>query len=59
MDTSRSPTSLYYRTKGVSPKKSPTTESVQKRRRDIERSEKAAYWALFNTSVALLLYYDL
>lgn len=59
MDTSRSPSSLYYRTSRVTPKKSPTTESVQKRRRDLENSEKAAFWALFNTSVALLLYYDL
>lgn len=59
MDASRTPTSLYYRTRGVTPNKSPTAENVQRRRRDIERSEKAAYWALFNTSVALLLYYDL
>lgn len=59
MDSSRTPNSLYYRTKGVSPKKSPTTASVQKRRKDLERSEKAAYWALLNTFVALTLYYDL
>lgn len=57
MNTSRSP--VYYRAKGVSPKKSPTTESVQKRRRDIKKSERAAYWALFNSSFAVLLYYDL
>lgn len=56
MDTS---SSIYYRGRGVTPKKSPTAESVQKRRRDIEKSERAAYWALFNTSVAILLYYDL
>jgi len=57
MDTSRSP--LYYRNSGISPRKSPTAENVQKRRQDIEKSERAAYWALFNTSVATLLYYDL
>lgn len=43
----------------MTPKKSPTTESVQKRRREIHRSEKSAYWAILNTSIALLLYYDL
>lgn len=59
MDSSRSPSSLYHRTSGVTPKKSPTTESVQKRRREIHRSEKSAYWAILNTSIALLLYYDL
>lgn len=34
-------------------------EAVQKRRREVVRSEKAAYWALFNTSIALISYYDL
>lgn len=59
MDSSRSPSSLYYRPVRVTPKKSPTTESVQRRRRDLDRSERAAYWALLNTAFALLLYYDL
>lgn len=59
MDASRSPNSLYYRGRGITPKNSPTAEHVQKRRLDIEKSERAAYWALFNTSVAMLLYYDL
>lgn len=59
MDASRSPSILYYRSRGVTPKKSPATESVQKRRQEIENSERAAYWALFNTSIAILLYYDL
>lgn len=44
---------------GVSPKKSPSTESVLKRRHDIKKSEQSAYWAIFNTSIASLLYYDL
>lgn len=44
---------------GISPKKSPSTERIQNRRRHREKSERAAYWAIFNTSVALLLYYDL
>uniref|UniRef100_A0A6G1SHE7 Transmembrane protein 209 n=1 Tax=Aceria tosichella TaxID=561515 RepID=A0A6G1SHE7_9ACAR len=52
-------TSDLIRSKGVTPKKSPTAENVQRRRLDIEKSELAAYWALFNTSVAILLYYDL
>lgn len=59
MDTSRSPSTMYYRNVRVTPKKSPTTESVQKRRKYLEKSEKAAYWALFNTLVALIIYYDL
>lgn len=59
MDVTRSPNSLCYRSRGVTPKNSPTAENVQRRRLDIEKSEFAAYWALFNTSVALLLYYDL
>lgn len=59
MDTSRSPSTLYYRPLRVTPKKSPTTESVQKRRKYLEKSEEAAYWALFNTFIALILYYDL
>lgn len=59
MDTSRSSSSLYYRPSGITPKKSPSTENVQKRRKAIEKSEKAAYWALFNTSIALLLYCEL
>lgn len=59
MDTSRNSSSLYYRPSGVTPKKSPSTENVQKRRRDIEKSEKAAYWALFNSLIAFLLYCDL
>lgn len=59
MDTSKNSSSLIYRGGGLTPKKSPIIESVQKRRRDIENSERAAYWAIFNTSMALLLYYDL
>lgn len=45
--------------RGVTPKKSPAAKLVLTRRLDIEKSELAAYWALFNTSVAILLYYDL
>jgi hypothetical protein len=52
-------TSDLIRSTGVTPKKSPTAENVQRRRLDIKKSEMAAYWALFNTSVAMLLYYDL
>lgn len=59
MDAHRSPQSLYYRSRGVTPKSSPIAQNVQKRRLYIEKSERAAYWALFNTSVATLLYYDL
>lgn len=46
-------------TSGVTPKKSPAAENVQRRRLDIQNSDLAAYWALFNTAVAMLLYYDL
>lgn len=59
MDASRTSSNIYYRGAGITPKNSPTAENVQKRRLDIEKSERAAYWALFNTSVAILLYYDL
>lgn len=61
MDSSRSPSSLYHRdtSSRVTPKKSPTTESVQKRRREIYQSEKSAYWAILNASLAALVYYDL
>lgn len=61
MDTSKNSSSLLYRggASRLTPKKSPIIESVQKRRRVIENSERAAYWAIFNTSIALLLYYDL
>lgn len=59
MDANRSPSPMYYRSRGVTPKNSPTAEHVLKRRLDIEKSERAAYWALFNTSVGTLLYYDL
>lgn len=59
MDSNRSPSPLYHRNRGISPKKSPTALNVQKRRQDIEKSERAAYWALFNTSIAVMLYYDL
>lgn len=44
---------------GISPKRSPSTERVLKRRRDIEKSESAAYWAIGNTLGASFLYYDL
>lgn len=47
------------RVMGVTPKKNTTADDVQRRRLDIAKSEIAAYWALFNTSVAILLYYDL
>lgn len=43
----------------VTPKKSPTTENVIRRRKDLEKSERAAYWALLNTCFASILYYDL
>lgn len=59
MDAQRTPKRLYYERRGVTPKNSPIAQNVQKRRLDIEKSERAAYWALFNTSVATLLYYDL
>lgn len=50
---------MYYSKYRITPKKSPNTNNVQKRRKEIEKSEKAAYWALFNSLVALFLYYDI
>lgn len=64
MDISRTSTYSIPRTSssttnGISPRKSKVTESVQQRRRDIEKSEKAAYWAILNAILATILYYDL
>lgn len=59
MDISRSPSSSYHHNSRISPKKSPTTDSVQRRRQQIKKSEKAAFWALFNSLFALILYYEI
>lgn len=59
MDISRTSSSSYLHNSRISPKKSPTTDSVQRRRQQIRKSEKAAFWALFNSLFALLLYYEI
>lgn len=59
MDTSRLSNYSPRPSIGISPQKSKQFDISLKRCQNNERSDKAAYWAIFNSIIASILYYDL
>lgn len=59
MDTSRISNYSVRQHVGISPQKSKEFDISLRRNHDNGRSEQAAYWAIFNTIIASILYYDL
>lgn len=59
MDTSRISTYSTRQHVGISPQKSREFDISLRKNHDNGKSEKAAYWAIFNTIIASVLYYDL